>query len=174
MSLELPSLRMTALSLGLAAALGAGTFVMAQTGALPGAPAAEQPLVDERQAIRAAERMARLEGRIAFLRARLQITAGQTPLWNTFAQALRDEQAARDRARAASPALAAGLPPITDRVARRRADLAERNQRLTAVANALTPLYAALSAEQKAIADLSLRTNGDGRIDIVRGRNRRS
>jgi len=174
MSLELPSLRMPVLALGLAAVLGAGTFVMAQTGAPPAAPTAEQRLLAERQAIRAAERLARLEGRIAFLRTRLQITAGQTPLWNTFAQALRDERAARDQARAAPPALVAGLPPIPERVARRRADLAARSERLAAVANALTPLYAALSAEQMAIADRSLRTNDDGRIGIVRGRNRGS
>jgi hypothetical protein len=165
---------MTLPGLGLAAALAAGTFVMAQTPAPP-APLTEaerlraERLAD-RQAIREAERVARLEAAIVYLRERLQITAAQDPQWNVFAQALRAEAAARSQAAAAAPAAVPGPLPLSERLARRQADLSARSERLVAVTRALTPLYAALSVEQKAVADRLMSTSDDGRIVIRRGR----
>ena len=161
--------------LGVATVLAAGTFVMAQTPAPPAAPTEQQRLLAqrrlaERQAIREAERVGRLEGRIAYLRERLQITAMLDQRWNVFAQALRAEAGARNQPQQAGPAVVPGPLPLSERLARRQAELTGQSQRLGAVMNALTPLYAALSVEQKAIADRLVGTDGDGRIVIRRGR----
>jgi hypothetical protein len=167
---------MVLLCLGLSAALGGGTFVMAQTAAPPTALAPEQQLLAkrfaERQAIREAERVARIETRIIYLRERLQITAAQDQRWSVFAQAIRAQQAARSQAALAPAAAPPGPLPLTERLTRRQADLAARSQRLAAVTDALTPLYAMLSAEQKAVADRLIGTSEDGDVVIRRGRNR--
>jgi hypothetical protein len=165
---------MTLPGLGLAAVLAAGTFVMAQTPAPP-APLTEAQRLQaerlaERQAIREAERVARLEAAIVYLRERLQITAAQGPQWNVFAQALRAEGAARRQAAAAAPAAMPGPLPLSERLARRQADLSARSERLVAVTRALTPLYAALSVEQKAVADRLMSTSDEGRVVIRRNR----
>jgi hypothetical protein len=159
--------RMALPGLGLAAVLAAGSFVMAQTAAPP-APLTEAQRLQaerlaERQAIREAERVARLEARIVYLRERLQITATQDPQWSVFAQALRAD--------AAAPAATPGPLPLSERLARRQADLTARSERMGAVMRALTPLYAALSVEQKAVADRLVGTSDDGRIVIRRERN---
>jgi hypothetical protein len=167
---------MSLLGLGLAAVLGAGTQLMAQTPAPAQGLTAEQQLLAkrlaERQAIREAARVARVEARIVYLRERLQITAAQDARWNVFAQALRAEAAARSQAAAAPAGALIGPLPLTERLARRRADLAARSERLATVASTLTPLYAALSVEQKAVADRLIGTSEDGDIVIRRGRNR--
>ena len=166
--------RMALPGLGLAAVLTAGTFVMAQTPAPP-APLTEAQRLQaersaERQAIREAERVARLEAAIVYLRERLQITAAQDPRWSVFAQALRAERAARSQAAAAPPAAMPGPLPLSERLARRQADLTARSERLGAVTRALTPLYAALSVEQKAVADRLVGISDEGRIVIRRDR----
>ena len=166
--------RMTLPGLGLATVLAAGTFVMAQTPAPPASLTEAQRLqaerLAERQAIREAERVARLEATIVYLRERLQITAAQDPLWNVFAQALRADGAARSQAAAAAPAAMPGPLPLSERLARRQADLTARSERVGAVMRALTPLYAALTVEQKAVADRLVGTSESGRIVIRRDR----
>jgi hypothetical protein len=164
------------MGLGLAAVLGAGTLVMAQPAPPPQALTPEQRLLAERlaerQAIREAERVARTEARIIYLRERLQITAAQDQRWSVFAQAIRAQEAARGQAALAPAAPLPGPLPVTERLTRRQADLAARSERLAAVTTALTPLYAMLSAEQKAVADNLIRTSEDGDVVIRRGRNR--
>ena len=166
--------RMALPGLGMAAVLAAGTFVMAQTAAPPAplteAQQSQAARLAERQAIREAERVARLEARIVYLRERLQITAAQDPQWNVFAQALRADGAARSQAVSAAPAATPGSLPLSERLARRQADLAARSERIGAVMRALTPLYAALSVEQKGVADRLVGTSEDGRIVIRRDR----
>jgi hypothetical protein len=166
--------RMTLPGLGLATALVAGTFVMAQAPAQPSALTEEQRLraerLAERQAIREAERIARLEQAIVYLRERLQITAAQDAQWNVFAQALRADGAARSQAAAADPAAMPGPLPLSERLASRQAELTARSERLAAITRALTPLYAALSVEQKALADRLVGTSEGGRIVIRRDR----
>jgi periplasmic protein CpxP/Spy len=166
--------RMALPGLGLATVLAAGTFVMAQTPAPPAAVTEEQRLraerLAERQAVREAERVARLEAAIVYLRERLQITAAQDPLWSVFAQSLRADAAARTQAAAAAPAATPGPLPLSQRLARRQADLTARSERVGAVMRTLNPLYAALSVEQKAVADRLVGTSEDGRLVIRRDR----
>ena len=176
MSSKSPSTRMVLLGLGLAAGIGAGSFVMAQPAVPPQALAPDQQLaakrLAERQAIREAERVARVEGRIIYLRERLQITNAQDQRWSVFAQAIRAQEAARSQANLVPAAAPPGPLPVTERLTRRRADLAAQSQRLAAVTDALTPLYAQLSAEQKAVADRLIGTSEDGDVVIRRGRDR--
>jgi len=176
MMLKFPSVRIAVLSFGLAVALGAGACAMAQPAAPPGALTAQERLTlreerrAERQAVRNAEQMARLEGRIAFLRSRLMIAGAQAPLWEAFAEVLRNEEVARAQARLA-PRDPLALPPsLPERLERRRAELTAENERLQTVMNALTPLYTALSAEQRVIADRLLRGDDDGELRIRDGR----
>ena len=164
------STRIAVLALGLATVLGAGTCAMAQTAAQPDGLAAEERLAlrEERRAERQAERAARLEGDIAFLRARLMVTAAQAPLWDAFAETLRDEEAARAQAREARRARRdslLGQPSLPERLERRWAESTARSERLNIFMNVLGPLYGALDVQQKAIADRFLEVN-DGRIRI--------
>ena len=87
---------------------------------------------------------------------------------------------ARAQARQAPPATPdplAGPPSLLERLERHQADLTARTERLQTFASVLTPLYAALSVEQKVIADRMLRPSDDGRMRIRnagrRGRDRR-
>jgi hypothetical protein len=82
------------------------------------------------------------------------------------------QEAARGQTALAPAAPLPGPLPLTERLTRRQADLAARSERLAAVTTALTPLYAMLSAEQKAVADNLIRTSEDGDVVIRRGRNR--
>ncbi len=184
MTLKFPSTRMAALGLGLAAVLGAGTYYAVAQPAAPPAPltaeertALREERRAERQALREAERVAQLEGRIAFLGSRLMITDAQAPLWDAFAGALRDEHAARAQARPAPPDPLVGPPSLPERLERRQADLTARSERMETFVSVLTPLYAALSVEQKVIADRLLRPSDGGRMRIRdagrRGRDRR-
>src|SRR5262245_30134639 len=156
------SFRMVLLGLGLAVLLGAGTQLMAQP-APPAGLTAKQQLRAKQQAevdaIREAERVARVEGRIVYLRERLQITATQDPRWSVLAQAYRAQEAARSQARLVGSTVLGAPPPVTERLAQQRADLTARSERLASILNALTPLYATLSDDQKAVADLLIRTS---------------
>jgi hypothetical protein len=163
------SVRITIAAIGLATAFGVGTYALGQPPAPPAAQTVEQAraqLRAAREAARSAERTARLEGRIAFLRTRLMITPAQAPLWDRFAVALRSEEAARAQARLAPPGVQALPPTLPERLQRRRAQLTAEGQRLDPVINALTPLYAALSEQQKLLAERLLRGDGDGELRI--------
>src|SRR5262252_7446563 len=90
-----------------------------------------------------------IEGRLAFLKTELKITDAQLPLWNAFAQAMRDD---------ASTILA--MPHAMNKAATLPDKLAERETMLTArievvckLKAAADPLYAALNADQKKTAD---------------------
>ncbi len=167
MTSKISSIRLVIIGLSLAAVLGSGTWATAQTAAPPEALTAEEraALREERRAERAARRVARLEGEIAFLRARLMITADQAPAWEMFAEALRDEQAARAEARLAPPEPEAAPLNFPEQLQRRQAELNTRSQRLNSFINVLAPLYAALSVEQRLIADRYLDVDG-GRVRI--------
>ena len=154
--------------LGLLMVAGAGDSI-AQTAQAPSGLTVEQQLREERRAerraIREAERTARLEGEIAFLRARLTITAAQAPAWEAFAGALREQQAARAEARLAPRELVAEPLNFPERLQRRQAALNNGSERLNSFIDVLTPLYAALSVEQRLIADRYLDVDG-GRVRI--------
>jgi hypothetical protein len=98
------------------------------------------------------ERPNRIEGRIAFLRAELQITQAQTPLWEAVAITLRENDRAMRDAFAQRPARdAAGT--VLDRLERRQ-KFAELQAASTAkLRSAIAPLYASMSDDQKKNAD---------------------
>ncbi|MEP9380205.1 Spy/CpxP family protein refolding chaperone [Aquabacter sp. CN5-332] len=101
---------------------------------------------------------ARIEGRIAFLRAELGITAAQQPLWDAFAEALRTNargmtgmmSAMQEQMMSGQGATAATLPK---RIEAHESMLAARLEALRKVKTALDPLYASFGDAQKRTAD---------------------
>jgi hypothetical protein len=98
---------------------------------------------------------AHLEGRLAFLRAELAITAEQTPQWESFAQALRDSTAKLKQAQAAAPQTAADSNVLRSMELRERW-LTARLEGLKSVEAALAALQAVLSDDQKKTAETLL------------------
>jgi hypothetical protein len=97
-----------------------------------------------------------VEGRIAFLKTELKITDAQLPLWNGFAQALRDNAAAMQGAMQGMPGGMMGTSQGTtlpDKLAARETMLSGRLDTVRKLKAAAEPLYAALSADQKKTAD---------------------
>jgi len=98
----------------------------------------------------------RVEARLAQAKTKLKITAAQEAQWNAFADVTRrhakaaDEpfKAMRDGKESQGKRLTA-----VERLERRQQMAAAHSQRLTEVIAAAKPLYAALSPEQKVIAD---------------------
>ena len=101
---------------------------------------------------------ARVEARLAEAKTKLKITAQQEAQWNAFADVTRrharasDERIKAMRDGRQSQAQGKRLTAV-ERLERRQQMTAAHAQRLTEVIAAAKPLYAALSAEQKAIAD---------------------
>ena len=93
-----------------------------------------------------------IEGQIAFYKAELKITDAQAPQWSAFADALR---ANADRLRQAmmKGKEAQGAVTAPEQIERRLAMLAELRDATQAMLVAAKPLYAALSDEQKKVAD---------------------
>jgi hypothetical protein len=93
-----------------------------------------------------------IEGRLAFLKTELKITDAQLPLWNAFAQAMRDNATAmhgmphtmmgKNKAATLSDKLAAGETMLAARL--------EAVRKLKAAAD---PLYMGLDTDQKKTAD---------------------
>jgi hypothetical protein len=93
-----------------------------------------------------------IEGRLAFLKTELKITDAQLPLWNAFAQALRDDASTIQ----AMPHPMMGMnktATLPDILAARETRLAARLEALRKRKAAVDPLYAALTADQKNTAD---------------------
>lgn len=94
-----------------------------------------------------------VEGRLAFLRAEIGITAAQTPVWNAFADAVR--KANKDMM-AAMPMMQQPQDGKTDwptALERREKAMTAHLEGVRAVRAAVGPLYAALSDAQKKTAD---------------------
>jgi LTXXQ motif family protein len=107
-----------------------------------------------------------LDGRIAMIKTSLQLTADQEKLWAPVEQVIRDNAAARAKGMA-DRLDASGQDGKLDVVARlelmskRASDRAANTQKL---ADALKPLYATFTDEQKAVAMLILEPfDGQGR-----------
>ena len=99
----------------------------------------------------------RVEARLAEAKTKLKITAQQEAQWNAFADVTRKHaKAADERVKAMrdgkSQAQSKRLTAV-ERLERRQQMAATHAQRLSEIVTAAKPLYAALSAEQKAIAD---------------------
>jgi hypothetical protein len=93
-----------------------------------------------------------IEGGIAFYKAELKITDAQAPQWNAFADALR-ANADRLRQTMMKGNEAQGAVTAPEQMERRLAMLAELRDTTQAMLVAAKPLYAALSDEQKKVAD---------------------
>ncbi len=94
----------------------------------------------------------RIEGQLAHFRAELRITDAQAQPWSAFADTVR-VQAERLR-QATQQAVTATEPgPAPQQMERRIALLSAHLEAMRAVAAAATPLYAALSEEQRRTAD---------------------
>jgi len=95
---------------------------------------------------------ARIEGRIAFIKAELKITEAQNPAWTAYAEILRAEATAMAARRGVMMAGAApaAAPDQADQRVKRMADQLEAAK---AAAGALRSLYAVLDEAQKKTAD---------------------
>ena len=178
----IPSQNRVLIGLGLIAALGASAFATAQPAPTPSdIPAARmvedrialreehRAMLAERHAAREARREARLEGHLAFMRARLGITDAQAPLWDVFADHVRTNVNERWEARLDPRERDSGQLSALEQVKRERERLAARIDRLDTTESILTPLYEALDDEQKAIADRALKHIENGRFALRRG-----
>ncbi len=100
------------------------------------------------------ERLARRAGFVAYVGARLNLTAEQKPLWDKLQAAT---QAAQDKQRqlctTLKPAAERGQETVLDRMSQREQMLSARLDGLRQVEPAAQALYQALTPEQKAIVD---------------------
>lgn len=94
--------------------------------------------------------VARVEGRLAFLKSELKITAEQEAAWGAYANQAKANAAAMETLRAQAPATPQSAAERMDR----RAEFAQqRAERLKSMSAAVKELYAALTPEQKTTAD---------------------
>ena len=107
----------------------------------------------------------RVEARLAYLRTALKITEAQRPQWDAFADVQRrqakqgDERMQSWRARMAQQPGDA-RPGAFERLEFRQKMLAARSQQLGELIAAGKPLYAALTPEQKQVADQLIGAGG--------------
>jgi hypothetical protein len=99
----------------------------------------------------------RIEGRIAFLRAELNITEAQASAWNAFADAMRTNAKKLAEARASMMARPdAGqqqAPTMAERLDQQERWLLARLEGTRALKSAVTNLYGTLSEDQKKTAN---------------------
>ena len=94
----------------------------------------------------------RIEGRIAFLRAELQISDGQSKVWNAFAGALRNN--AKLLKEANMPMMTdASAPQLLAQLDSQERILGARLEGIRAMKAALAALYEALTPDQRKTAD---------------------
>jgi hypothetical protein len=112
-----------------------------------------QQMMQGRMAAAAMQPFRRIEGQLAYFHAELRITDAQAQPWNTFADAVRT-QAERLRQATQQAMTGATEPgPAPQQMERRIALLSAHLEAMRAVSAAATPLYAALSEEQRRAAD---------------------
>lgn len=136
----------------------AGGLALAQPASQPGAPAAAH--------VQRADRAAPgqfIEGRIAFLKTELKLTAQQTPLFDklademrTGAKAMQERHAQRQQASATTPAPQSALETLE----RRSTAMKEMTTVQDRYLAAFRPLYQSLSDDQKKTADLLFAKGG--------------
>jgi hypothetical protein len=102
-----------------------------------------------------------IEGRLAFLKAELNITPEQEALWNTYASAVRDNAKAMGTRCTAlmGDSGSASEKSLPDRLDAQEQFVAARLDALRATNKALKPLYQALSDAQKKLADQLIRSS---------------
>jgi hypothetical protein len=94
-----------------------------------------------------------VEGRLAFLKTELKITDAQLPLWNNFAQVVRDN--AKTMGSMMQSGMTGMKPSVAlpDKLAMREKMMTAHLEALRKLKTAVDPLYAALTDEQKKAAD---------------------
>ena len=103
------------------------------------------------------DRTAKAIGHRAYLKARLDLTPAQMPLWTAFEKA-SDDASAKQKARCAVlPTEMKERPNLTERLNRREERMKARLESMQAIKPSLTALYASLTPEQKEVMD---RTGG--------------
>ena len=93
-----------------------------------------------------------IEGHLAFLKTELKITDAQLPLWNVFAQAMRDD-ASTMQAMPHPMTMMNKAATLPDKLAERETMLEARLETVRKLKAAADPLYTALNADQKKTAD---------------------
>lgn len=135
------------------------------------APAAESAGAQRAQPERRAFRLPseRVEARLAYIRTALKITDAQNAQWESFANVLRNHARDMDRRIQERRAQAHQGPrrdfrnvSAIERLERQQQRMQARSARLNEVIAAAKPLYAALSPEQKQVADEMLAAQGRG------------
>jgi LTXXQ motif family protein len=103
---------------------------------------------------------AHIEGRLAFLKAELNITPEQEALWKDYANAVRDNaKTMSGRCTSLMGDSGARQKSLPDRLDAQEQFVAARLDALRATNKALKPLYQALSDEQKKLADQLIRSS---------------
>ena len=103
---------------------------------------------------------AHIEGRLAFLKAELNITPEQEALWKDYANAVRDNaKTMSGRCTALMGDSGASEKSLRDRLDAQEQFVAARLDALRATNKALKPLYQALSDAQKKLADQLIRSS---------------
>jgi hypothetical protein len=131
--------------------------------AIPISMALAQTQGPAQQAGRSPEVQARLQdGRIAMIKEALRLDATQLKLWAPVEAQLRASFDARQQARAEraehrATRVNAERPALPDRLERMSKRLTERAERAKALAEAMRPFYAALTDEQKVVANVVMR-----------------
>jgi protein CpxP len=137
-------------------ALLASTFLIggayAQSAVVPAATAPSRVAATSATATPNAKVDAKVEGHIKDLRARLKITSAEESQWNAVAQTMRETASELDAAIGRRHAIMKTATAVEDLNA--YADIAQSHadgvKRLSA---AFAPLYAAMSGDQKKVAD---------------------
>ena len=91
------------------------------------------------------------EGRLAGLKARLNITAAQEPAWNAFADQAKQQAEVMQKLMASMQGSTQASAP--ERLELRNQVMKQREEQMAKGTAAFKELYAALSPEQKALAD---------------------
>jgi len=99
----------------------------------------------------AAGPVARTEQRLSYLRNALKITPEQETAWNAYAEQAKARASSMQALREQRPAVSQST---IERIEQRAEHMNLRAKQVTAKSAALTKLYAALTPEQKAVADL--------------------
>ncbi len=103
---------------------------------------------------------AHIEGRLAFLKAELNITPEQEALWKDYANAVRDNaKSMSSRCTSLLGDSGASQKSLPDRLDAQEQFVAARLDALRATNKALKPLYQALSDAQKKLADQLIRSS---------------
>ncbi len=94
-----------------------------------------------------------VEGRLAFLKTELKITDAQLPLWNTFAEAARDNAKAMEQMMQGGMMGTSRSASLPEKLVMREKMMSAHLEALRKLRAAIDPLYTAFSDEQKKTAD---------------------